>query len=277
MVALPEYRSRKILVYHNVTPYEYFVDIYPLMAFHCLRGRTDLPEVARSAKYGIAFSHFSERDLQKAGVCRTAVIPLMQDLGRLDLPPDPVALRACSNPRERRILVVGRVVPNKRIEEAIKIVSLLERARLIVAGSYVGCELYYHALVDLASRLRVTCDFTGHIPQEEMNALYRTADLMLVVSEHEGFCVPLLEAFQFGIPVVACAAGAIPETADGAAILFDGRDPSTVARLICRVLEDENIRGRLQEAGQAALRRYREYPFREALLRIVREVASMDT
>ena len=133
MVALPEYKSRKILVYHNVTPYEYLVDIYPLMAFHCLRGRTDLRRIAPSIKYGIAFSRYSERELIDAGVQHTAVMPLLLDMSRLKLPPDPVTIQAFSNANERRILVVGRVVPNKKVEEAIKIVSMLPRSRLIVA------------------------------------------------------------------------------------------------------------------------------------------------
>ena len=71
----------------------------------------------------------------------------------------------------------------------------------------------------------------GGLAQDELNAAYAEADVMLTLSEHEGFCVPLLEAFHFGLPVVAAPAGAVPDVAGGAALYTDG-DAAVTAELI---------------------------------------------
>ena len=127
--------------------------------------------------------------------------------------------------------------------------------------------------MELAAQLNVKCDFTGHISQEELNASYKSADLLLVVSEHEGYCVPLIEAYHFGIPVVAYAAAAIPETAGEGAVLFKRRDPAQVALLANRIIEDGELQKRLSTAGNKVLQRYYEFPLQERLTAIVREVA----
>jgi glycosyltransferase involved in cell wall biosynthesis len=126
-----------------------------------------------------------------------------------------------------------------------------------------------------ARHLKVKADFTGHLPQEALNALYKLADVLLVVSDHEGFCVPVLEAFHFHLPVVAHAVGAIPETANGGALLFEETRSEIVAGLISKIFRDPELRSRLQSKGTEVLRQHLEFPFRKNLLSILHEVASM--
>jgi glycosyltransferase involved in cell wall biosynthesis len=274
MVALPYFRARKILLYHNVTPYEYWLNINTLAAFHCLKGRNELPGILQFVHYGIGFSDFSIVDLHKGGLTKTARLPLMMDLSRLELPPDPFITRFFQG-KEKRILIVGRVVPNKRVEEAIRIAAFLSNVRLIVVGSTSDAESYKDSLRQLARHKGVKSDFVGKVSQRELNALYRMADLLLVVSDHEGFCVPLLEAFSFKVPVVAFAAGAVPETANGGALLFEKCDPQMVAGLINRLLHDSELRAKLQQRGTEVLQQYAAVSVKEKLLPIIQEVASM--
>jgi glycosyltransferase involved in cell wall biosynthesis len=274
MVALPLFKAKKVLLYHNITPYQYWVEIDSLTAFHCLRGRTDLTQILPYVHHGIAFSDFSLEDLRKRGLTRITVFPLRMDVDRLKLPPDSITLRLFDG-KKRRILVAGRVAPNKKIEEAIRIASIIPDVWLIVAGSFSSAKPYYYALLEEAKRLNVKCDFTGHLPQKDLNALYKVADVLLVVSDHEGFCLPILEAFHFQLPVIAHAIGGIPETANGAALLFEEQHPEIVAGLISKIFRDPELRFRLQSKGTEVLRQYLEFPFRKNLLSILHEVASM--
>lgn len=274
MVTLPRFKARKILFYHNVTPYQFWVDINPLAAFHCLRGRTDLKEILPFVNYGIGLSEFSLKDLRDGGLEKTSWLPLPLDVSRLKASPDPVTLRLLEG-NEKKILVVGRVAPNKRFDKAIQIASMLPGVQLIVAGTWRDSAIYYYALLETLKQSRVKCVFAGHVSQEELNALYQSADVLLITSDHEGFCVPILEAFYFQLPVIAQAAGAIPDTSRGGALLFEPSDLEMAAGLISRVFNDPALRSHLQAKGNEVLQQYLEFPFRETLLNIIQEVASM--
>jgi glycosyltransferase involved in cell wall biosynthesis len=274
MVTLPYFKARKILFYHNVTPYKYWLNINPLAAFHCLRGKTDLMQILPFVNYGVAFSQFSLQDLRNGGLQRTSWLPLQIDSKRLEAPPDPVTMETFKS-KERKILVVGRIAPNKKVEDAISIASQLSNVRLIFVGTSRDALPYYLAVRQAAKNQKAKCDFLGLVTQEELNALYRIADVLLVVSEHEGFCVPILEAFHFNLPVIAYAAGAIPETSNGGALLFDTKKPEIVAPIIEKVLTDQTVRESLQRAGKIALKKHLEFPVRDELMKIIQEVAEL--
>jgi glycosyltransferase involved in cell wall biosynthesis len=274
MVTLPYFKARKIIFYHNVTPYQYWININPLAAFHCLRGKSDLPKIIPFINYGIAFSDFSLQDLRKAGLTKTARLPLQINLNNYKIPPDPLTLEYF-NGSGRKILVVGRIAPNKKVDEAVRVVSMVPHSRLIVAGSPRDAISYYHSIRRAAQQLKVKSDFLGHITQAELNALYKSADILLVMSEHEGFCVPILEAFYFGVPVVASASGAIPQTSNGGALLFNDKNPEVVAALVKKVLDDQELKVKLKAAGDNALRQHLEFPLEQEVMRIVSEVSQM--
>jgi glycosyltransferase involved in cell wall biosynthesis len=173
------------------------------------------------------------------------------------------------------VLFVGRVIPNKRFEDLIKTFHVYKtrfnpRARLLLVGSYAGFDLYLAMLQELIARLRTPdVHFLGHVSNEELSAVYDIADVFLCASEHEGFCVPLVEAFHKGVPVLAYAATAVPATMDGAGVLFETKDPYHVAGLVDAVVRDQWLADGIVAAQDAALRRLRSRDFDRALLGFV--------
>lgn len=255
---LLELPCRKLLVYHNVTPPRYFWNHHPGVAVACALGRDQLPRYARAVDVAAADSAFNERELVAAGAAETRVVPILFDPGRL-------GERVGERENGRRppgdgplILVVGRLVPNKRHDLAIAAFAAYQRdhasdARLVLAGEPLSPS--YRALVERLARdsgaRSVTV--TGGLPQPELNALYASADVLLSTSEHEGFCIPLLEAFHFGLPVVARPAGAMPEVGGGAVLWADDDEPGMLPELIDLAVKDVDLREELARRGRERL------------------------
>jgi glycosyltransferase involved in cell wall biosynthesis len=243
--------ERVALCYHNITPGEYLRDFNPGIADLCDRGREALTTFARPAAL-IADSSFNATDLREAGLGEAAVVPLLLDVLR----PPPRRLVANEQPT---VLSVGRIVPNKRLEDVIKAFALYQQhrapsARLVVVGSSAGFENYRWALerlVDDVGAERVV--FTGPISSRARDAWYGQADVYLSMSVHEGFCAPLVEAIAHGTPVVARRAGAVPETLGNAGLVLDGDDLPLVAEALHEVVSSGATRAALAEAGTQRL------------------------
>ena len=156
-------------------------------------------------------------------------------------------------------MFVGRVIPNKKFETIIRAFHVYRtrhnpRARLLLVGSYSGFERYLSMLQELIASLGTPdVHFLGHVSNEELTALYDVADLFLCASAHEGFCVPIIEAFYKGVPVLAYASTAVPATMDGGGVLYDTTDPFEIARLMEAVLDDPAVEeARRAVAGRRA-------------------------
>jgi glycosyltransferase involved in cell wall biosynthesis len=255
LLALP---NPKLLLYHNITPPSWLWEHAPLVGVHCAIGREQLPRLVRAADVAAADSAFNAAELEALGAARTEVIPLLVDLARLG-PAAGEAGRPVLGPPT--VLFVGRLSPHKRQDELIKAFSLYRRhrapdARLVLVGDPITGG-YLKLLRDLADALApgaVTIE-TG-LSESELGARYRAADVFLCLSEHEGFCIPLLEAFHFGVPVIARPAGAVPETVGGAALLLDDRDPAVIAELLHLVVTDSGLRAELARRGRTRLGAY---------------------
>jgi glycosyltransferase involved in cell wall biosynthesis len=142
-------------------------------------------------------------------------------------------------------------------------------------GSYGGFEKYLAMLHALIARLGTPdVQFLGHVSNEELSALYDVSDLFLCASEHEGFCVPLIEAFYKRVPVMAYAATAVPATMDGGGVLFDTQDPVEVARIMEAVLDDPRVEDGVLASQDAALERLRARDFAGTLVRFVGDTSS---
>ena len=148
------------------------------------------------------------------------------------------------------VVFVGRVIANKKIEDLIRFFHVYHtmfnpRSRLLIVGAYSGYERYLASLHQLAATLGARhVHFLGHVSDEELVAYYDVADLFLCASEHEGFCVPLVEAFYKQVPVLAYAATAVPDTMDGAGVLYDDKDPRSVASLMDAIVSNARLAGR---------------------------------
>jgi glycosyltransferase involved in cell wall biosynthesis len=165
------------------------------------------------------------------------------------------------------VLFVGRIIPNKRIEDLIGVFALYQRhveprSRLLLVGDYRGHERYYDRLQERVRRLGADeVVFTGHVDDDDLRAYYSAGDLFLCLSEHEGYCVPLLEAMAFGLPVIAYDAGAVAETLRGGGILLREKRPEVVAELIGRVHEDPALRAAVLGTQERALGAVRAIDF----------------
>jgi glycosyltransferase involved in cell wall biosynthesis len=158
------------------------------------------------------------------------------------------------------ILFVGRVICNKKIEDLIRVFAVYHRyldpkSRLIVVGDTWGYEAYYLPLERMARELALPeVVFTGQVEDEELPAFYEVAHAFLCLSEHEGFCLPLLEAMSHGVPVLAYDAGAVAETLRGGGVLLKEKRPVLVAELVHRVVHDADLRAAILATQERTLR-----------------------
>jgi glycosyltransferase involved in cell wall biosynthesis len=267
--ALP---GRMVLVYHNITPPSYFIGVHKQLVKLCFHGRRELKAYINRCELALGDSEYNRQELADLGYPRTAVLPVVPDFTHLDGDPD--RRLADLDDDWTNVMFVGRVIPNKKFEDVIRAFHAYRtrhnpRARLLLVGSYSGFETYLAMLQGLVARLGTPdVHFLGHVSNEELTALYDVADLFLCASEHEGFCVPIVEAFYKRVPVLAYAATAVPATMDGGGVLYETKDPLEVARLMDAVLEPA-IEEKILESQDAALQRLRDRDFDGTLLRFV--------
>ena len=173
----------------------------------------------------MADSAFNAREIEAMGHPRAGVLPLVLDFKALRSAPDRRVLRQYRDGLVN-VLFVGRCAPNKKIEDLLNAFYYFQRyvqpaSRFIHVGSFAGLEQYHALLLARARELQLQhVDLVGTVSQAELNAFYDVSRLFLCLSDHEGFCIPLIEAMTHRLPVLAYAAGAVPETLDGAGVLF---------------------------------------------------------
>jgi len=232
--AFAELPCRKAILYHNVTPSHYFEMVNQSTAFNLAAGRKQLKALAGAADVNMADSRFNAGELEALGYQDVQVLPLILDIDALKAAPDRKTLSRFKDGRTN-ILFVGRCVPNKRIEDVLTAFAYYQKcvnpdSRLIHVGSFSGAERYYYLLLTQARDLGIeTVHFAGAVPQSQLNAFFMCADLFLCMSEHEGFCIPVVESMVHDVPVLAYAAAAVPETMDGAGVLFAKKEYEAVA------------------------------------------------
>jgi len=258
LVSLLEAPQRKLLVYHNITPARYLWEHSPHVATACALGRDHLPRYARAADVAVGVSRYNALELERAGAPAARVVPLLFDVARLEargaapaVGPGPL------------VLVVGRLVPNKRPDQAIRAFALYQRhcapeATLMCVGEPTSAE-YTEKLAGLAREVGArNVLLTGPLPQPDLNAAYERADVMLSLSEHEGFCLPLLEAMAAGTPTVCTDAhGNRDFCRDGENCLLVEPEPGAVASAIRRLLSDPELRERIAAEGVRTAAEYR--------------------
>jgi glycosyltransferase involved in cell wall biosynthesis len=268
--------AAKIVDYHNITPPEFFRVYEPGLSVALANGRRELQALAPQVSLGIGHSEYSRVDLEGLGFSKTQTLPLLIDFEQYEVSGNENLIKELSgNGSERaNILFVGRISPNKRQEDLIKVYAVYKRAyqpnaRLLLVGA-THSPRYLEALESFAQRLGVEdVAFAGRASVEDLVAYYRTADLFLSMSEHEGFGAPCLEAMHFGVPVIAFAATAIPETVASGGLLLTEKRFEEIAALIDLVMRDEGVREEMIKAGRARVADFRpqlwEARYREAM------------
>ena len=270
----PQLPGRKALLYHNITPPEYFRGIQEQTASLLDRGRRQARARAGAAAVVMADSRFNAGEIAAMGHANPQVLPLVLDFSMLRSRPDRRVLRQYRDGLAN-ILFVGRCAPNKKIEDLLNAFYYFQRyvqpaSRLIHVGSHAGMEQYHALLLTRSRELQLkNVEFVGAVNQDELNAYYAVARAFLCLSDHEGFCIPLLEAMAHDVPVVAHAAGAVPETLDGAGVLVREKNYDLIAETLGRVSEDAPLRAALLRGQRERLARYERQDLEADLKRLL--------
>ena len=245
--------GRKVLMYHNITPSSFFRGYDDSMVERLDRGRSRLRDVIHTADAVWTVSAFNAKELCDLGRQDAAVFPLLFNEADYAMQPDPRILGNYTSPM-KNVLFVGRVAPNKSIEDLIGAIAwykktINDRTRLTIVGSFHGTPRYHAMLQMYIQELDLPhVTFEGYASDAGLVAYYKTADVFVCPSRHEGYCLPLIEAMYHNVPVIARNCGGMPEAMGNAGVLFDDDDENGLAGLIHLVLEDAPTRQRILES-----------------------------
>jgi glycosyltransferase involved in cell wall biosynthesis len=251
----------KLVNYHNITPASLLRDWEPAVAYEASLGREQLARLAPQSRFAVADSGFNESELLALGYSGTAVVPLLIDMHSKSDLPDAAQTDRLQKRKEREggadLLYVGKISPHKAPHDLVKMLDVLRRtydpaARLHLIGSPLG-ETYEPALRAFIAELELeeAVNLPGSVSGAELEAYFRAADVFVMASDHEGFCVPLAEAMGHGVPIVAYGVAAVPETVADAGLVLSDKSALPFAAAVGRVLGDPQLRSLLASAGRA--------------------------
>lgn len=266
-----------VVHYHNITPPVFFRGYNPVLERACREGLRDAAWLKDRAAFCIADSEYNRQDLIRMGyTCPIEVLPIMIPFDDYRKEPDQSVIDRWTERGMTNILFTGRVAPNKKQEDLIRCFCYYNRylnphSRLHIVGGYDSNDRYYQNLAKYVDELQLqeSVFFTGHIPFDQILAYYRLADVFVCLSEHEGFCVPLVEAMFFEVPIIAYNVAAVGDTLGGGGILLDEKEPSVVAEAVHYLQEHAEIRDYLIERGKKQLLHYSDEATKKRLLSIL--------
>lgn len=272
--------GRRVLQYHNVTPARFFAPYEPALFRLAVVGRRELASLVDRVDLALGDSEFNRCELEALGFTPTGVLPIAVDTDRFTSAPRQPVLDEVLGDGLANILFVGRIAPNKKIEDHIRLAEHYKRYvdthyRFIFVGRSDVVPRYAAAVRALIAGYRMPGDrflFAGPVPDAELATYYRHADAYISLSEHEGFCVPLIEAMAADVPVLAYAAGAVPETLGGAGVCFAPKDLEYAAELLGRLVYDDDLRAAVVAGQRRRLRDFTPARIEAALDRMLEAV-----
>ena len=279
-------RCRKIIKYHNVTPPEYFEGVNEDYAAVCRAGRNMLQNIAAiPADLFLSDSEYNMAELLYACAPphRNFVVPPFHHIDRLLEADADLATLTQVRDGHTNVLMVGRLAPNKGhvalVEAFARYHYDYNRAsRLIIVGKQdPRLSAYLDAIHEAIARfeLREKVLFTGEVSEEQLKAYYLAAHVFSIASEHEGFCVPVVEAMAHHVPVAAYASTALTKTLGTAGIVWEQRDPDLLAASINEIATNPDTATGLGDAGW---QRYRTHFGNDIIetqfLQVLRDAAS---
>ena len=257
---LPKLSGRKMMIYHNITPPEFFRPYSAAATRLTQFGYDGTAYLSDKIEYVMPVSEYNASDLRRMGYkCESFTRPILSPFEDYEKAPDPQVMEKYSGDGYTNIVFVGRIAPNKKQEDLIAAFSYYKKhinpkSRLIIVGSSGGMERYADSLKEYAESLGTEdIIFTGHVSFPEILAYYRVSNVFLCMSEHEGFCVPLVEAMYFDTPIIAYDSSAIADTLGGSGILINDKDPVFVSMVIDRLVKDEALRNHVIEKQRQRL------------------------
>jgi glycosyltransferase involved in cell wall biosynthesis len=241
----------RVLQYHNVTPAHFFAPYDPALFRLASLARAELATLVGRVDLALGVSEFNRSELVSMGFEPTGVLPLAVDLSRVSQQVRRPALeKILSSDDMINFLFVGRIAPNKKIEDHLKLAEHYKRYvdayyRFIFVGKHDAVPQYYTSIRAMMAQFRLLNErfvFTGPVPDDDLAVYYRHAAVYISLSEHEGFCAPLLEAMAADVPVLAYAAAAVPETLGDSGVQFFPKDMEYAAELLGLLTFDDDLR-----------------------------------
>lgn len=249
-------KTHRALLYHNLTPPEWYADYNPRVHSALIQGKRELPALLAVSDIVLADSEFNRGELEALGCRDVRVLPLLLDRQKWTAAANPGIARILSGHGGVNVLHVGRLAPNKCVEDIIRAFyfyhhKIERRSKLWLVGIDVDTELYSFELRRLISKLqlREAVTFVGSVADTELRAFYENSQVYICMSEHEGFCLPLLEAMYFKLPVIAFDACAVAGTLGEAGVLVRKKEPAIIAELINILASDASVRHELAARG----------------------------
>lgn len=271
----------RVLYYHNVTPAHFFAPFDEGISRMAAAGRRELATLAGQVDLALAVSRFNQVELDELGFAPTAVLPIPVDPTRLRRARRVPAIETILQDGLVNILFVGRIAPNKKIEDHIRLAEQYKRYvdiyyRFIFVGRSDAVPRYYAAVRALIAEYQMLPDrfwFPGHVPDDELAAYYRHAHAYVSLSEHEGFCVPLVQAMAMDVPVLAFAAAAVPETLGGAGVAFAPKDLEQAAEWLGALVYDAPLRAAVVDGQRRRVQAFSIDRVAQALKPLLESVA----
>lgn len=270
-------RGKRVLQYHNVTPAHFFAEYDPAIYRLAMLGREDLKSLVGHTEVALGDSEYNRQELESLGFTNTGVFPIAIDPARITNAPRRPALETVLAAEDwPNFLFVGRIVPNKKIEDHIKLAEhykryVSEEYRFVFVGRTDATPKYYNAVQALIAQFRMPPGrfiFTGPVPEDDLATYYRMASVYISLSEHEGFCVPLLEAMAADVPVMAYASTAVPDTLGGAGVQFAPKDLECAAELLGEMVYNETLRTQIIAGQRRRLADFGDQRIRKELERL---------
>ena len=270
--------GKKVIIYHNITPERYFEKYNRDACANCVQGIKAAKRLAKTADYAIAVSEYNKQDLIRLGfTCDIEVLPILIPFEDYEKSRTPVFFAGMMTIMSIFCLQAA-LCRTKKQEDVIETFYYYKKyinpkSRLILAGSYVDVGKYHEKLELFARKLGLAdVIFTGQIRFDEILAYYRLADVFLCMSEHEGFCVPLVEAMYFDVPIVARDTSAIGWTLGGSGVLLPDNDPVVAAEMVNRVLTDEALKEKILKNQRTRLQDFDNQKVKARFLQIIEKI-----
>ncbi|WP_294665648.1 glycosyltransferase [uncultured Fusobacterium sp.] len=258
-----KHRCKIGLNYHNITPGEFFEEYCPDIQKNCNLGREDLKRFKDKVDFVIGVSDFNIQEIKELDFnCKLYTIPILINFNDYNQTSDSEVLKNLSDGKEN-ILFVGRIAPNKCQEKLISDFYFYKKiynpnSRLILVGNPDGIENYYLRLKRYVSKLKLQdVIFTGHLKFAEILSYYKKASLFVCESAHEGFCVPLVEAMYFNVPIIARDCGAIKETLGDGGIILKNYSPIETASVMNKLMNDEKVQNLMKENQNKRIEKFK--------------------
>jgi glycosyltransferase involved in cell wall biosynthesis len=254
---------RKALIYHNITPAYYWMPYQDSLVHLASEGRKELARLAPFVERSAGDSEYNRRELDSLGFRNTTVVPIYVDRDRYLAAPSPLVTKTMDD-GAFQFLFVGRVAPNKKLEDILKLLFFFKKlyspvARVVFVGKTDVEPSYTAGLREFSARLAILPDellFAGHVDWPDLVAYYRSSTVFVSMSEHEGFCVPLVESMICDLPIVAYSAAAVPFTLGNAGILFGRKDYPEIAGFCHRIGADPAFRQSILDGQRERLKAF---------------------